>query len=268
MSKDKLRQYLRPDGEPVRHWSWPDMGEAKASAEPRGNALGYRFPEPEPEPVVELEAEPEPEPLTAEALEAIRQAAYDEGIAEGRAKGFEQGREEGRLKGLQEGHAAGLEQGLEQGLAEGRERIDALCGQWQQLVDQLVAPLARVDHRVEQSLVTLAMELARNLLKAEARTSPRLLLATVQEAVAALPGHEPRITFFLHGQDLALLREQFDDDSLARRGWELVEDPLLEPGRLRLKTAMSELETDLHQRIDALMTNFMKANWNRFHDPE
>jgi flagellar assembly protein FliH len=269
MSKDKIRQYLRPDaGQKVESWPWPDMAEDGRKRRPGGNALGYVPPLPAVAPAVELEPEEQPEPLTAEALDAIRQAAYDEGYEEGRQQGFEQGREEGRLTGLQQGHEAGLAQGLEQGLTEGQERIDELAARWQQLLEQLSRPLAAIDKAVEQSLVTLALELARNLLKAEAETSPRLLLATVQEAVAALPGQDGQITLYLHPEDIELLQRQYDQESLGRRGWELVPEPGFERGSLRLKTALSTLDTSLAGRIDQLMANFIKANWSRFHGPK
>ncbi|MDX1268196.1 MAG: FliH/SctL family protein, partial [Oceanisphaera sp.] len=151
-------------------------------------------------------------------------------------------------------------------LAEGQQQIEQQQQQWQQLLEQLQAPLAQIDQVVEQSLVTLAQELARNLLKTEATTSPQLLLATVREAVAALPGHEADVTLFLHPDDMAIIEQHFDEKSRRQRRWELVSEPDLARGDLRVKTAMSELDVSLALRIDELMANFIKANWHRFHD--
>ena len=247
----------------AEHWPWPDMTSPRpAPREQQALNIKRRVEVAEPEPMTE----PEPEPLTAEALEAIRQAAYEEGFEQGKQEGLVAGQEEGRLTGLQQGHEAGLKQGLEQGLAEGQQQIEQQHQQWQQLLEQLQAPLAQIDQVVEQSLVTLAQELARNLLKTEATTSPQLLLATVREAVAALPGHEGDVTLFLHPDDMAIIEQHFDEKSRRQRRWELVSEPDLARGDLRVKTAMSELDVSLALRIDELMTNFIKANWNRFHD--
>ncbi len=245
-------------------WQWPELEPARASREEHA-ALHLRSNEPEPPPS-EPDEGPAPEPLTAETLEAIRQAAFEEGHAEGKEQGLAEGREEGRLQGMQQGHEAGLQQGLEQGLEEGREQIQQQLARLNTLVERLQAPLAQVDQVVEQSLVTLAMELARNLLKAEASVSPKLLLATVQEALQALPRHDGPLTFYLHPEDLALLAEHYNEQAQAKRGWEFVAEPGLERGELRLTTAMSELDISLAGRIDALMANFIKANWSRFHD--
>lgn len=253
-----------PDAGTASDWPWPDMSSDKPQATTQ-QALNIKRQPEQPAPEPEL-FEPEPAPLTAEALEAIRQAAYEEGFEQGKQEGITAGQEEGRLTGLQQGHEAGLEQGIEQGLNEGREKSKQQSQQWQQLLEQLQAPLAQIDKVVEQSLVTLAQELARNLLKAEATTSPQLLLATVQEAMSALPDSDSKITLYLHPDDLAIIEQHFDEKSREQRHWQLMSEPSQARGDVRVKTALSELDVSLARRIDELMSNFMKANWARFHD--
>lgn len=254
-------------------WPWPDLAteQTKAQQAASPQALNIKrqtaVMQDEPEDVPELA------PLTAEALEEIRQAAYEEGFEQGRQEGTVVGEEAGRLTGLQQGHETGLAQGIEQGLSEGQAQVAAQVEQWQQLIGQLQAPLAQVDKVVEQSLVTLAQELARNLLKIEATTSPQLLLATVQEAMSALPsadnhGDTTKVTLYLHPEDLAVLEQHFDERSLEQRHWQLISEPAQARGDLRVKTALSELDVSLARRIDELMANFLKANWTRFHAPE
>ncbi|MGO2089590.1 MAG: flagellar assembly protein FliH [Oceanisphaera sp.] len=254
-----------PDaGTESENWPWPDMSSTKQAA-PEPQALNIKravvLPEPEPEQV-----ETEPEPLTAEALEEIRQAAYEEGFAEGKQEGISAGQEEGRLTGLQQGHEAGLEQGKAEGLAEGQADIQQQSEQWQALLEQLQEPLAKVDKVVEQSLVTIALELARNLLKAESSASPQLLLATVQEAMSALPESDSEVTLYLHPEDVAIIEAHFDDASREQRHWRLMSEPSQARGDVRVKTGLSELDVSLAKRVDDLMANFMKANWARFHD--
>lgn len=261
----ELERILREQGVDVEGWSLPEIAPAKP--EPKEQALNIkRAPEPEPE-AYDPEQEQEPEPLTAEALEAIRQAAYEEGFAEGKEDGFAEGKEEGRLSGLQQGHEAGLAQGIEQGLAEGKEQLEQQVAHWQQLIAQLQAPLAKVDKVVEQSLITLVQQLARNLLKTEATTSPQLLLATLQEAIAALPSKDEPVTLYLHPDDAAIIEQHFDEDSRAQRQWKVIVELAQTQGDIKVATALSELDIKLAQRIDELMSNFMQANWSRFNDP-
>jgi flagellar assembly protein FliH len=97
----KLRGYLRPESDTaqIETWGWPEM---ETEAEVETNALGlapdwYRqeqadaaLPEEQPE-------EPAPS-ITAEEVEAIRQAAWEEGMRDGREAGFAKGLEEASSK--------------------------------------------------------------------------------------------------------------------------------------------------------------------------
>ncbi|HBN87799.1 MAG TPA: flagellar biosynthesis protein, partial [Rheinheimera sp.] len=63
-------------------------------------------------------------PLTADDIEQIRQAAYDEGFAEGKDEGFSKGYGEGREQGQQDGFTQGQAEGKKQGLADGQEELN------------------------------------------------------------------------------------------------------------------------------------------------
>ncbi|ENY71232.1 flagellar assembly protein FliH [Aeromonas diversa CDC 2478-85] len=261
MSDRKLRGYLRPeqDSVEVQDWGWPEM-EVEQSIE--RNALGlapdwYQQAVPQPE----VEPEPEPAPtLTAEELEAIRQAAWEEGMSEGREAGFAQGLEEGKLEGLQKGHEAGFSQGREEGLAMGREVVEQAIAHWQQLATRLATPLGEMDEQVEEQLVSLAMQLARALIKHEVETSPRLLLAALKEGLAQLPVAEEGVTMMLHPDDVERIQSAFGAEECAKRGWRLEADPTLEPGDLQLATRLSSIDMQLEARINQLLRNFLRDN--------
>lgn len=261
MSDRKLRGYLRPEqeGVDVQSWGWPEMETAKTM---ESNALGlppdwYEQPEPD----IEQEPEPEPTPtLTAEELEAIRQAAWEEGMNEGREAGFAKGLEEGKLEGLQQGHAAGLEQGRDEGLAMGRELVEQAVAHWQQLASHLSAPLQELDEEVESQLVTLAMQLGKALIKHEADTSPRLLLAALKEGLSLLPASESGITLQLHPDDVERVITAFGLEECEKRGWRLEADPTLDPGDVQLATSLSSIDMQLEARIGQLLRNFLRDN--------
>jgi len=260
---NKLRGYVRPDEDAsqVETWGWPEMEVEVESGAPT-NALGlapdwYQQEEEIPEP--EPEQEPPPS-ITAEELEAIRQAAWEEGMAEGREAGFVKGLEEGKLEGLQQGHAAGLEQGREEGLAMGRDLVDQEIAQWQGLAARLANPLSELDQAVEQQLISLVMQLARVLIRHEAETSPRILLAALKEGLALLPAAEQGVTLMLHPDDISRIEQAFGADECARRHWRLQSDPTLSPGDLQLATELSSIDLALGGRIDQLLRNFLRDN--------
>jgi flagellar assembly protein FliH len=257
----KLRGYVRPDtaDTQIETWGWPEM---EVESEIETNALGlpqdwYRQSEQQPEP----EPDPEPAPsITAEELEAIRQAAWEEGMAEGQAAGFAKGLEEGKLEGLKQGHDAGLSQGKEEGLALGRELVEQEQGHWRLLASRLADPLAEQDAEVEQQLVALVMQLARALIKQEAVTSPTLLLGALKEGLALLPASNQGITLSLHPDDLARVVAAFGEEECERRHWRLESDPTLLPGDIQLATELSSVDLALSGRIDQLLRNFLRDN--------
>lgn len=228
----KLRGYLRPESDTaqIETWGWPEM---ETEAEVETNALGlapdwYRqeqadaaLPEEQPE-------EPAPS-ITAEEVEAIRQAAWEEGMRDGREAGFAKGLEEGKLEGLQQGHQAGLEQGREEGLAMGREQVELEIARWQALVSRLATPLGEMDEAVEQQLIALVQQLARALIRHEAQTSPTLLLEALKQGLALLPAAEQGVTLMLHPEDVTRVEAAFGAEECARRHWRLQSEPTFSP---------------------------------------
>ena len=249
--------------ESIAAWDWPLMD--KPDVTPESNVLGYASnwyqAEQEPQQAEDQgELEPEQQPLTLEEIEAVRQAAYDDGFVEGREAGFAQGLEEGRQQGLQEGHQQGFDQGQIEGLTLGKSQIDEQAAHWKLLAEQLTKPLAQMDEQVEQQLVYLALRLAKSLIRHEAKTSPDLLLTSLKEAVALLPCAEEGITLSLHPEDLQLIRDVYSEEECQRRGWTLQAEPALQRGDLQLASRTSSIDWMLEERIDNLLRNFLRSN--------
>lgn len=244
-------------------WEWPLMEPERQQAD--SNALGYQadwYHEQETAVVSDVADDaPAQAPLTLEEIEAIRQAAWEDGFAEGREAGFAEGREAGRLQGLQEGHTEGLAQGHAEGLASGEAEVQAQIAIWQQQVARLAHPQAELDAQVEQQLVWLALRLAKTLIGHEARTSPDLLLTSLKEALQALPCADDGVTLMLHPDDLQRVLNAFGgEEACHQRGWTLLADPALVPGDLQVQSSTSSIDWRLEERIDALLRQFMRQN--------
>lgn len=247
--------------EMIQPWEWPLM-DSELPSDDTTNALGYQanwYQKQEEVPAVE-EVEPEQQPLTLEEIEAVRQAAYEDGFNEGREAGFANGLEEGRLQGLQEGHEQGSAQGQAEGLALGQSLIDEQVTSWKLLAEKLAHPLAELDVQTEQQLVYMAMRLARSLILHEVQTSADLLLGSLKQAVSLLPCAEEGIQLTLHPDDMDRIREVFGAEECQRRGWSLVADPTLNPGDLQLASRTSSIDWLLEERIDNLLRNFLRTN--------
>lgn len=107
------------------------------------------------------------EPLTAQQLEEIRSAAYEEGFIQGEADGYQKGMEEGHAAGVDQGLAEGREQGhqegLAQALAEGTEQAQLQLEVLEQTLNALVGELQSPLEDSRDALERLLAQTVRNM---------------------------------------------------------------------------------------------------------
>jgi flagellar assembly protein FliH len=240
----------------VDSWTVPNVEAKNLQDEGKTNALGksrnWRYEPPEETEVAE------PVPLTAEEIEEIRQAAFDEGFEQGKADGFSKGFEEGRADGHQEGLTSGHQEGLEQGLAQGKETIEQQITAMQTLLDQLHQPLANVEKNVEAQLLQLVVQLTQAVTKHEAKTNPDILLSAIAEGVKALPGQESQIQILLNPQDIRLVEEQFGAGHIQAQGWQLLAAPQLNPGGCQIENSTSNIDLSVKSRLSEVLESFLQ----------
>lgn len=240
----------------VDSWTVPNVEAKNLQDEGKTNALGksrsWRYEPPEETEVAE------PAPLTAEEIEEIRQAAFDEGFEQGKADGFSKGFEEGRADGHQEGLNSGHAEGLEQGLAQGKETIEQQITAMQTLLEQLHQPLANVENNVEAQLLQLVVQLTQAVTKHEAKTNPDILLSAIAEGVKALPGQESKIQILLNPQDIRLVEEQFGAGHIQAQGWQLLAAPQLSPGGCQIENSTSNIDLSVKSRLSEVLESFLQ----------
>jgi len=248
------------DEHQVEDWYLPDFKNTQA-AELNTNALGmksdwYEGREAEIDSVEEIE----PVPMTAEELDAIRQAAHDEGYNEGKEQGYQDGLVSGTAEGMSQGETKGHAQGLAQGLEEGQQQIMDKAAAWEQLQTQMHTPLAAVNSEVESELIRVATGLAEELIKTEVTFNHDILLQTLKLALDALPVLEQKITITLHPDDLAVINEYYSVVECEKRGWILISEPMMKQGDLVINNEVSSVELLMEQRIKQMMRQFLIAN--------
>lgn len=242
----------------VRQWPLPSMDEGPRQPEP--NAFGITLPQQAP---VSEEEELTVKPLTADELEAMREAARVEGLAEGRLEGLRQGHEEGFASGQIEGQKQGYEAGLQQGLAEGQRQIDEAVAAWALLANQLEQPLQQVDLAVEQQLLQLVAQLSRAVIRCELATNERVIHAVLHEAISALPLNTPKLQLSLNPQDRQLVETAYSPSQLQERGWNLLTDAALERGHCLVASEVSRVEVNPEQDVKELLERFLHQRVTR-----
>ena len=154
-----------------------------------------------------------------------------------------QAREEGYRKGLEEGRKAG------------RDALAREAKELQRLLTSLAPAVEDLDARLEHELVTLAVTVARQLVRRELRTDPGQIVAVVREALEVLPSSDRRIRLHLHPEDARIVREAMHLSEL-EQPWQIFEDPTLSRGGTRVETDVSRVDATLETRLNAVIAEF------------
>ena len=246
-----------PDNFEHELWDIPDI-ESEEIDETKTNALGFtnkcRYEPPE------QNEEEELKPLTAQEIEDIRQAAFNEGFAEGKEEGFTKGHEEGKVEGHQQGLAEGTEEGIKQGFEQGKEQVEILAKQWQELVQDLHAPMKKVEGNVEEQLLKLLVQLVESVTLQEAKTNPKILLAAISEGIKALPLQESQTKILLNPHDIKLVEAEFGQDHIIEQGWRLLPAPHVDIGSCQIENSTSNIDLTIKSRLKEVLDSFLQES--------
>lgn len=153
--------------------------------------------------------------------------------------------EQARQEGFAAGHAEGRAAGLREAATE--------AARLRTLTDAFSAALSHADEGISHQILDLALDLARAMLKSALAVRAELVLPLVREAVRYLPAMQQPALVCLHPDDAVLVQQHMGDE-LARTGWQLTSDPLLERGGCRIETPGSQIDATLPTRWQRLTT--------------
>ncbi|MCA7022336.1 MULTISPECIES: FliH/SctL family protein [Stenotrophomonas] len=207
---------------PVVRWMAPDLTVAQASAQDLADGYPADAPDMPPEPLLQ--------PPTLEEIQAIQDAARQEGLEQGHA----------------EGHA--------EGLAQGQAEIRRLVAQIEGILDNFSRPLLRLEGEVVAALGELSVRVAGQLLGRAYQAEPALLQELVNEALEAVGGSSREVEVRLHPDDIAALAPLL---KLAP-GQRLSPDPGLSRGDLRVHAESVRIDGTLEARLRAALSTVMR----------
>lgn len=194
---------------------------------------------PHPDEVV-MPPPPSPEAIAAD-MDALRKQSYEEGYADGHEAGCEETRQ-------------ALQEPAQAATREATQRFDALLTEMQQRLTDIQADMA-------QCVLTMACDLARQVIRRELSTDPEFVKPVVAEAVALLAADTQVVTVRLHPDDFAALEA----------GWttppepgspRFVADPAITPGGCRAETAGNAVDATLEKRWARTIANLgLNSAW-------
>jgi flagellar assembly protein FliH len=163
----------------------------------------------------------------------------------------------GGLVDLQaEAHKEAFEQGLAEGREAGRAEVRAQVERLSGMFYDLAKPFEQLDAEVERELLTLAMALARQIVRRELKTDPTQIIGIIREAIAALPVAARDVRVHLHPEDAAVVRQHLAPTE-NERAWVIVEDPVMARGGCQITTATSRIDARLETRLGAILSELL-----------
>ena len=169
------------------------------------------------------------------------------------AEQVERIRQQARAEGQAEGHAAGYQMGKNQAQVE-VQRLQMLLGNLEQELQQF-------DQLIAQDLLTLSLDVAKQMVCQSLKIHPELVLAVVQEAMRCLPHFNQHAHMILHPDDAVLVRS-FLGEQLTNSGWKIFEDTRIDRGGCRLETSGSQVDATLPSRWQNVLANIgHEGNW-------
>jgi flagellar assembly protein FliH len=183
-------------------------------------------------------------PLTLDELEAIRQDAYNEGFAVGEKDGFHAG----QLKAKQEAEVI----------------LQAKLLQLEQLMGQLLAPIAEQDQQIEHALVQLVNHVCRQVVRRELLGDSSQVKRVLGEALKLLPMGAGNVRIHINPQDFELvktLRERHEEN------WRILEDQQLLAGGCRIETEHSHIDASIETRLELALQQLFEQRREQVTNP-
>jgi flagellar assembly protein FliH len=163
----------------------------------------------------------------------------------------------GGLADLQtEAYNEAFAQGLADGRAVGQKEIAAQIERLAGMFYDLAKPFEVLDEEVERELLTLAMALARQIVRRELKTDPTQIIGIIREAIAVLPVAAREVRVHLHPEDAAIVRQHLSPTE-NERAWTIVEDPVMARGGCQVTTATSRIDARLETRLAAVLSELL-----------
>jgi flagellar assembly protein FliH len=163
----------------------------------------------------------------------------------------------GGLVDLQaEAHKEAFQQGLEEGRQAGRAEVRAQVERLSGMFHDLAKPFEILDSEVERELLTLAMALARQIVRRELKADPTQIIGIIREAIAALPVSARDVRVHLHPEDAAVVRDNLAPTE-SERAWTMIEDPVMARGGCQITTATSRVDARLETRLASILSELL-----------
>jgi flagellar assembly protein FliH len=153
---------------------------------------------------------------------------------------------------------AAYRKGFEEGQAAVRgslaAEVEAMQGKLARAIEELTGLRARSRREAEQDVVALAIAVARRILHRELTVAPEALLGLVKAALDKMESREVHRVRVARS-DAEAVRQFFERMGAPQRV-EVLADPALEPGSVRLESAAGTLDASVDTQLEEIERGF------------
>lgn len=179
------------------------------------------------------ESEEDIKPLTAEDLEAIRQAAY----------------EEGKEQGQQDGYKAGYDQGYKSGEADVKAAVTKLA----QISRALLEPIPSQDDELESAVLQLVENICTRVVHRELKLDSNSVLLVIKEAINCLNAGSKRIRIHLNPEDADFVIQALKDAGEWDDSWRVLPHQTISPGGCIVDTDNAVVDMRAERRLASVI---------------
>ena len=146
---------------------------------------------------------------------------------------FESVRKEAYAKGMQEGFAVGM--------AKAREAAHEDKQNFIRLTTAFSEALEKSDEQIADDVLSLALDIAKSMLKVKLDVDPATVLPVVMDAIHYLPYVQKPARILVHHDDAQMLREYLADE-ISSQQWLIQEDSNVERGGCLVETGANQID--------------------------
>ncbi|MDP1766887.1 MAG: FliH/SctL family protein [Methylotenera sp.] len=146
---------------------------------------------------------------------------------------FDSARKEAYAKGMQEGFAVGM--------AKAREYAQEEKQHFLKLMESFSDALEKSDEQIADDALSLALEIAKAMLKVKLNIDTSVVLPVVMDAIHYLPYVQKPARILVHHEDAQMLREYLAEE-IASQHWQIQEDINIERGGCIVETGANQID--------------------------
>ena len=141
-----------------------------------------------------------------------------------------------------EAYAKGVQEGFTVGMAKAREAAHEDKQRFLKLMTAFNEALEKSDEQIADDVLSLALDIAKAMLKVKLDVDPATVLPVVMDAIHYLPYVQKPARILVHHEDAQILREYLSEE-ISSQQWQIQEDSSIERGGCLVETGANQIDS-------------------------